>query len=296
MTNGGKALRLARWNADGGRDQKPELEQFLSEHGVDICLLKEMHLEADRALRLTNYVCHRTDRPTRGGGTAILVRRSTDYYVVHVSVLQHLQAIHLVLSTRAVKLLAAYLSPTRPLIESDLTECLSGEFPILMAGDLNAKHKDWNFRLIRARCSFLRDCSNRHSCLIYVPDSPTTAPHTQCDPNILDFVVVKDFISPVHLTVCFALTSDHLPVLIDTTRRSSFQNQLDRPDFKRVDWAAFKACLEDRLPRSPATNDEEAIDKCVRELTSAIEEDAAASAPKRRPRADPRPPSLQEKG
>jgi hypothetical protein len=37
-------------------------------------------------------------------------------------------------------------------------------------------------------------------------------------------------------------------------------------------------------------SDEEAIDKCVEELTSAIQEATAASAPKRRPRADLRPP------
>jgi hypothetical protein len=37
-------------------------------------------------------------------------------------------------------------------------------------------------------------------------------------------------------------------------------------------------------------NDEEAIDKCVEELTSAIQEAIAASAPRRRPHADTRPP------
>jgi hypothetical protein len=36
--------------------------------------------------------------------------------------------------------------------------------------------------------------------------------------------------------------------------------------------------------------DEEAIDKCLEELTSAIHEATAASAPRRRPRANPRPP------
>jgi hypothetical protein len=35
----GKALRLPSWNADGVRGRKLELEQFLSEHGVDISLL-----------------------------------------------------------------------------------------------------------------------------------------------------------------------------------------------------------------------------------------------------------------
>jgi hypothetical protein len=37
-------------------------------------------------------------------------------------------------------------------------------------------------------------------------------------------------------------------------------------------------------------NNEVSMDKCVKELSSAIQEALAASAPKRRPRADPRPP------
>jgi ArsR family metal-binding transcriptional regulator len=56
-----------------------------------------------------------------------------------------------------------------------------------------------------------------------------------------------------------------------------------------MDWAAFQACLDDRLPGNPAVKDEEEIDKCVEELTSAIQEATAASATKRRPRADQRP-------
>jgi hypothetical protein len=103
-------------------------------------------------------------------------------------------------------------------------------------------------------------------------------------------VVVKGFVLRVYLTVCSALSSDHLPILIDTTCRSSFQNLLDLPNFTRMDWAAFQACLEDRLPGNPVVNDEEAIDKCVEELTSAIQDATAASAPRRRPRADLRPP------
>jgi exonuclease III len=105
----GKALRLACWNADGVRGRKLEMEQFLSEHGVDICLLTETHLVAERALSFANYLCHRTDRPTPGGGTAILVQKSIDHYAVPVSGLQYLEAtaIHLVLATRPVKLVSA---------------------------------------------------------------------------------------------------------------------------------------------------------------------------------------------
>jgi hypothetical protein len=74
--------------------------------------------------------------------------------------------IHIVLATRPVKLVEAYLSPTRPLIESVLTECLSGVLPVLMAEDPNSKHTDWNSRLITARGSLLCDYANINSRLI----------------------------------------------------------------------------------------------------------------------------------
>jgi hypothetical protein len=63
-----------------------------------------------------------------------------------------------------------------------------------------------------------------------------------------------------------------------------------------MDWTAFQACLGDRIPGNPVVNDE-AIEKCVEVMTSVIQEATAASAPKRRPRADPRltlPASIQD--
>jgi exonuclease III len=74
MTERGKALRLVCWNADGVRGRNLDLEHFLNQHGVDICLLSETFLNRGQAFRLTNYAYHRTENNS-GGGTAILVRR-----------------------------------------------------------------------------------------------------------------------------------------------------------------------------------------------------------------------------
>jgi hypothetical protein len=142
--------------------------------------------------------------------------------------------------------------------------------PVLMAGDLNAKQTDCNSKLTTVRGSLLRNCSKRNTCLKNGPDSPTTAPYTHsATPDVLDILVVKDFVLPVHLNVWSALSSYHLPILIDTTCRSYFQNLLDRPNFTRMDWAAFQTYLDDRLQGNPVVN-EEAIDKCIEKLTSAM--------------------------
>jgi hypothetical protein len=186
-------------------------------------LLDKTILEAELALDFANYVYHRTDLPTPGGGTAILVHKGIDHKAVPVSGLQYLQAtaIHLVLGTGPVKLLSAYLAPTRPSIESDVTECLSRGIPALMVGDLNDKHMDWNSELIAANGSLFRDYSHRNSYFfIYGPDFPTTAPYTQKDiADILD-IVVKDFVLPVHLT---AQHSAHI------TCRSSLTPRVHHP-------------------------------------------------------------------
>jgi hypothetical protein len=49
---------------------------------------------------------------------------------------------HLRLAISPAKIVAAYLSPTRTLIEYKVTACLSGDLPVLMALDLNTKHTD----------------------------------------------------------------------------------------------------------------------------------------------------------
>ena len=241
-----KALRLACWNADGVRGRKFDLEYFLSQHGVDICLLSETFLKPEQAFRLANYVCHRTDRPTVGGGTAILVRRGIVHHSVPVPGLTHLEAtaVQVTLAGSPVKILAAYLSPSRPLIGADLAACFGGGLPALMAGDFNAKHVDWNSRLTTRWGKLLRDYADENSCLIFGPDTPTTNPYNpSATTDVLDIAVTKDLPFPVYLTSCFALSSDHLPVLIDTACRSSFPHPPDRPNFRRTDWANFQTHL-----------------------------------------------------
>jgi hypothetical protein len=86
-----------------------ELEHFLSQHGVDICLLSETFFNPRQAFQLANYVGHLTDRPTAGGGTAMLIRRGIVHHPVPVPGLTHLEAtdVLVTLAGRPVKILAA---------------------------------------------------------------------------------------------------------------------------------------------------------------------------------------------
>ena len=116
------SLCLAGWNADIVRGRKLEMEHFLSQHGVDICLLSETFLNPEKPFRLAN--CLPPHRQTNiRGDTTILVRRGIVHHSVPVPGLTHLEAtgIQVTLAVRPLIVLVAYLSPSRPL--TDLSAC-----------------------------------------------------------------------------------------------------------------------------------------------------------------------------
>jgi hypothetical protein len=199
-------------------------------------------------------------------------------------------AIQVILAGEPEKIFAAYISPSGPLIGEDLTAWFCGGLPVLMAGDLYAKHVDWNSRLRMRRVKLLGDYSDENSCLIFGPDTPNTNPYNpSVTPDVLGIVITQNLSSPVYLTSCSALSSDHLQVLIDTACRPSLQHPPDRPDFRRTDRAKFQTHLKDQIPFDSELHNGMAIDTCV-ENSGAFLKALAASTPKCHPRDDPRPP------
>ena len=90
-SGGAGTLRHACRNTDRVRGKKRKLKHILGQHGVDVSL-SEIFLKPGQAFRLANYVCHRTDRLTAGGGTAMLVRRVIQHHSVPVPRLAQLKA------------------------------------------------------------------------------------------------------------------------------------------------------------------------------------------------------------
>jgi hypothetical protein len=119
-----------------------------------------------------------------------------------------------------------------------------------------------------------------------VPYNPSATP------DVLDIDITKDLVFQVHLTMWYAVSSNHLPVLIDTQCRSSFLSTPDRPVLRKTNWPKFQAYLEAGMPSSTHLPNKWAIDTCVKELTGANSKALADSSLKCRPRADPRPPLL----
>jgi hypothetical protein len=112
-----KALQLACWNANGIRGRKQVLAHFLGQHGIDMSVDRDPpQVWPSLPDGKLNYVCHRNNRLTAGGGTVILVCRGINYHAVPTQGLQHLEAnaIQVKMGSKPVRILAVYMSPSRP--------------------------------------------------------------------------------------------------------------------------------------------------------------------------------------
>jgi hypothetical protein len=116
------------------------------------------------------------------------------------------------LASKPVKTLAVYLLLSRPLFASDLSPCLGGDLPILIAGDSNTKHVDWNSGLI-TRGRIVHDYTAQNS--LYI--GQITYNHALQILNTTDvaIVITKDVVTPGYLTICSTVSLDHLSILID---------------------------------------------------------------------------------
>ena len=74
---GHQTLRIVHWNAEGVRQKKLELQQFLKEQEIDVCCIQGTRLNSTHRFSLRGYVLHRVDRADRPkGGVHSLVKSS----------------------------------------------------------------------------------------------------------------------------------------------------------------------------------------------------------------------------
>jgi hypothetical protein len=145
--------------------------------------------------------------------------------------------------------------------------------------------------LLRTPASYTNSVSHAHR-LGQPTNDRTNSPAQFCIKGEFGLSTSKNLFSMVYLTSCSAVSSDHLPVLIDNACRSFFHHPPHHPDFRGTDWANFQAHLEDQILFDPELHNEMAIDTCVDNFSGAILKALAASTPKCRPHDDPRPTIL----
>lgn len=170
------SLKILMWNANGLHQKLNELQHFLQQHNIDIALISETHLNANKTVKVVNYNLYRNDRLNNTyGGTAIYVKKNIDHTKLPIPNLIQLESNGIEVYTKhgKIKIYAAYHSPKKTHLVQDLHTILSTNDSTIIAGDFNAKHSDWNSRVNNYNGIELQNYVNSHNVIAVGPTEPT---------------------------------------------------------------------------------------------------------------------------
>lgn len=284
-----RSLRLAFFNADGLRTQRDLVSQFLKDHLIDILLVQETFLKPHhRNPNIVNFKLLRNDRLNEDkGGTAIYYRRTLHVTQIATPPLHNMEATvcrlgltgHPSVTIASCYQRLTYKDVHRKLEESDLTSLLNLGDSVILAGDFNSKHQQWNCRATNPNGNILAAINNRLDFDIIAPTTPTHFPKATPDSegDILDFMILKNVKLPLRgIVVHKELISDHRPVI-------SILGDLDPPplsmnnktDFDRLHNLFKINAPTPELNRIPTTIDtrldvDKAIDAFTDHLQSSV--------------------------
>lgn len=166
-------------NSIVSRHRRHYLNLFTNEHRPDVLMLAEHGLNSRHNFGLSGYRTFRQDRIDRGGGgTAVLVRETIDCndFRLDLGAVENTAVRIRLAGGNSLIVLSMYMAPRAAWNVADLAPLLdlSAGGPLLIGGDLNAKHPDWGGTVCNGRGRLLRDflltCPNLR---LHSTDGPT---------------------------------------------------------------------------------------------------------------------------
>lgn len=265
--------KILFWNARSLNSSKlPELINTLTENKIPIALINETHLQ--KQITVPGYSIYQTNRAnqTTRGGTAIIVRDNVQHHQVLLPQLQHAEAtaISVTMHNAPVTIIAIYINSNK-LTKTDMKKLLNVSSRVIIAGDLNAKHKSWNCHTNTKNGNILYQMSHVNNFAVMAPISPTFYHcNGKSKPDILDIAIIKNIAMHLDLNILDKLDSDHLPVLL-TAQVGINIDKPQRRNYKKANWIKFNDVISKNIPVMNQLETHEDIDAAVEALTSCIQ-------------------------
>ena len=269
-TNSFTPISILNWNANGITHKFTELKDFIIDNNIDICIITETHTSAGNSLKMANYHTYKCDRLNRrGGGTAILAKRSLRTFLVKSSNDKGFEEVTISLSHAHddIKITAVYNPPTHILSDSDIGYLFPENSKTILGGDLNAKNTIWGCRGSNNNGKDLHKHMGNYSLRIFAPLTPTYVSNTfNHRPDILDIFLTNHDIH-MSVQVLNELSSDHLPVIATV----GIDKPPDSNHKMKTDWKLYYNTLKARDHTNPPLDSPSNIDNAVRDFTSELQ-------------------------
>lgn len=263
-------MKIVSWNANGVKPKVSQLINFLAIHKVDIMLINETKLKKEDKLKLKHYTLYRNDRPDNlgAGGVAIAVRHNIPHTRIDIN--------RTTIETLAIKLtdnthiIAAYNKPLNHFKNNELHTLLNTGRKVLVIGDLNARHVQWNCNRNNTNGNTLAHHINNNNSIIMYPDTHTHYPDNNTTPSTIDLIINKNVTNITNPISMPELNSDHNPITTTLNNQHTEAPHITITSFKNTNWKEFKKTLDTLIKITPNINSADEIERSISTLTEAV--------------------------
>lgn len=293
-------LKILSWNAQSIRNKSDLFNHLQSQtFPYHLVLIQETWLNPKVDFKYpSHYTCLRKDRTNNKkknsqcphGGVLILILKSLEFKIVSTAPLLHVEAIfvQLTIDSVTVNIGSVYSSSslTRAEAKSDLEKLLSFRGPFVIAGDLNAKHKDWNNIKNSHKGIDLEALCSQHDCDVLFPDEPSLYHASTGQSSTVDLVIIKGIAGVSKPITINDPSSDHLPIVFKLPLNFNFPIDAKIKNFKNADWKKFRTTVEQLIilnPENVPLTSSEQIETQVEYLTTSLLHAAKVSIPLKKP-------------
>lgn len=284
-------LKIIQYNCRGitTRAKQTELKYFIDIHNPDIVLLSETFLKAKHTFIVPQYKIYRTDRTDWGGGTAILIKSNIKHKTINSpqsNSFNDTTGIKVFLNGQTISVFSIY--STNKILETDIKYLINQDNKVIIAGDFNARHKDWYCNNYNSSGIAVRNfLKNNPHIKMHFPDGYTYfAPKAESD-SILDFALTKNInilSKPITLD---DFQSDHLAITytisLNQSVRSTSPSRV-RLDYSKADWTKFRTIIDQNIMHNIIINDESEIEPNLIHFTDVITNSLKDSVPRTKQR------------
>lgn len=275
-------LKIMQWNCNSIRNKIQEFRYVLSISNIDIVCLSETKLDHNYNLQVDRYKVYRSDRTSKGGGVALLIKSTISHEVLNKPNTSSIESIGIKVYTSVgvVNVVSCYKSPSRKLDVNDL-KCLTRNCNFILTGDFNARQVSWLSPNNNNAGNIVRDFCITHN---YFPIIPNECTHYSQKPNIkpstLDISIVKNINYVNKTTVLQHFSTEHRPVLTEFDFQVTINKIPKNWDFTNADWDKFQIFLDNNIDECQVEMESKRqVDEWVLKLETLIKRAMSAAIP-----------------
>lgn len=281
-----QTLRIATWNANGLVQKAMDLELFLTNDRIDICLVSETHFTNQSHLKIRGFCIYHVDHPSNKarGGSAVVIKNSIKHYENTEIKLETMQVTTVTVNIRNknFNISSIYCPPRYNLKREDyakLFKTIGHHF--IIGGDFNAKNTYWGSRLTTAKGKALYESGMEISCDFYSTGNPTYWPSDiRKTPDLIDFFIAKG-LSDRYAYVCesYGLASDHSPVILTISGSIIQKDEAPKLTNFKTNWDDFRHELSNHIELWIPLKTPEQVEEEVESYVHCIQQSAWNNTP-----------------